>query len=125
MVKRVWNQPDQKKFFFPVVKTPLYFSHNGNEVFRAKRFYGILDVERNTILSTVSENYSLVTNRRAYEEAEDIVKIVFRNTSLSDMKFYNLIQFAGNLPFAHAHNGAVHIDVFAARHLGVKSCAYF
>ena len=38
---------------------------------------------------------------------------------------WDLVEFAGNLGAAHAHDGAVHVDVLAAGHFGVESSAHF
>ena len=38
---------------------------------------------------------------------------------------HDLVELAGNLGAAHAHDGAVHVDVLAAGHLGVESGANF
>ena len=38
---------------------------------------------------------------------------------------HDLVELAGDLGAAHAHDGAVHVDVLAAGHLGVESGAHF
>ena len=40
-------------------------------------------------------------------------------------KIHDFVELAGNLGAAHAHDGAVHVDVLAAGHLGVESGAHF
>ena len=38
---------------------------------------------------------------------------------------WDFVELAGNLGAVHAHDGAVHVDVLAAGHLGVESGAHF
>lgn len=38
---------------------------------------------------------------------------------------HDFVELAGDLGAAHAHDGAVHVDVLAAGHLGVESGAHF
>ena len=40
-------------------------------------------------------------------------------------KIHDFVELAGNLGAAHAHDGAVHVDVLAAGHLGVEPGAHF
>lgn len=45
--------------------------------------------------------------------------------AFASAKVYDFVELAGNLGAAHAHDGAVHVDVLAAGHLGVESGAHF
>ena len=45
------------------------------------------------------------------------------DVSLAAGKVHYLIEFAANLLLGHAHDGAVHVDVLAACHLGVEAGA--
>lgn len=92
MVKRNWIAPKEEECFFPVKRIPLYFADQEKKLHTAKRFYGILDVKRNEVISTVSDHYSLIANEKAYKMAENIVRNVFADTRLEDMQFFNLIQ---------------------------------
>lgn len=48
------------------------------------------------------------------------VQVAFASAEVHD-----LVKLAGNLAAAHAHDGAVHVDVFAAGHFGVETRAHF
>ena len=45
--------------------------------------------------------------------------------AFASAEVHNLVKLAGNFATAHAHDGAVHVDVFAAGHLRVESGAHF
>ena len=54
--------------FFPVRKVPLFFRGKTREMAELPRHLGILDEEREEILSVVTrENYELVTNKEAFD----------------------------------------------------------
>ena len=47
------------------------------------------------------------------------------NVAFHSGEIDNLVQLAGNFVTGHAHDGAVHIDVFTTGQLGMEACAYF
>lgn len=90
--RREWQEPNIKEAFFEVERIPLYYQSQRNGAFRAAKHYGILDKERDKLISVVSKDYHLISNQRAYDAAETIVEAVFTSKKLSDMKFYQLFQ---------------------------------
>ena len=45
--------------------------------------------------------------------------------AFASAEVYDLVELAGDFAAAHAHDGAVHVDVFAAGHFGVETGAHF
>ncbi len=90
MVMRAWEQPNVNNAFFSVDLVPLYFTDKNGAQQRVNDVRGIYDCQRDSVISTVSSAYNLVSNYEAYKTAEKIVPKIFHNTKLEDLKFYNL-----------------------------------
>ncbi len=45
--------------------------------------------------------------------------------AFASAEIYDFVELAGDFGAGHAHDGAVHVDVFAAGHFGVEPGAYF
>lgn len=90
--RREWQKPNIKEAFFGVERVPLYYQSQHSGAHHLSRHYGILDKERDKLISVVSKDYHLIENKRAYEAAETIVGAVFTSKKLEDMEFYHLFQ---------------------------------
>lgn len=101
MNKKKWEEIDPKAAFFPVELRPIYMKPTGssegqNDLFTAdglvqlQRHKAVVDVEKETAFAVVTDNYELVTNKAAYEQAEEVMKKVFQMTTIDDMACLNV-----------------------------------
>lgn len=91
MAKRKFENHNLEEAFFPVMEQPVRwvdFKGNGRLIPGYKAI-----VERNTgrPLSVVSNKYQLVTNREAFEIADNVVSAIFEGKSLNDFICYNVL----------------------------------
>lgn len=102
MASRAWKQPRIEDAFFPVELRPTFTQfddlHGGYT--KLPRHHAVIDMERSNVLSVVSDDYKLVTNREAYAQAGDIMKLVFNVTTIDDLQFLN-VQMPKSRSYCH------------------------
>lgn len=87
-----WSEADLESAFFPVELCPVYTDRldGSNDYQRLGRYFAVRDVERHKTFSVVTNDYKLVTNREAYEMAEEAMEKVFSITKLEDLACLNI-----------------------------------
>jgi hypothetical protein len=76
--------------FFGIMEKKL-FLEMGDKKVNVPGYKAIIDKERNKLLSVVSSNYRLITNKEAYDLADYVVKEIFDGKCLKDFQCHNLI----------------------------------
>lgn len=97
---KTWTSIDPSSAFFPVELRPVFMSANGGAVpadlfsdssmVSLPRHYAVVDVEHNHAFAVVTDDYNLVTNEQAYQQAKKIIKQVFQMTAMEDMACLNV-----------------------------------
>lgn len=92
MAQRKWKPKDPSVAFFPVELRSLYMKgSDGKDRFnRLPRHYAVVDIKKNHPFSVVTDDYKLITNKEAYEQAGDIMKQVFQMTKIDEMACLNV-----------------------------------
>lgn len=102
-ISTTWTPRNITEAFFPVELRPLFmpakaevgslFELPTDEFGRyqkLQRHLAVVDVERSHPFAVVTDDYELITNKKAYEIADDVMKRVFLVTELSDMACLNI-----------------------------------
>lgn len=81
----------EDKFFFPVEKRNLYWQSGdlskGLKISPVRpRFWAIVDLEKEWVFSTVTDDYVLITNKQAYDFGIEICKYLFHVENNEDLK---------------------------------------
>lgn len=80
------------KLFFEVDERPLYwevsspFTVNPDVKLCEPNFYAIVDMEKNTVFSAVTQGYLLITNKEAYDFGKEIGRRLFHLENDGDLK---------------------------------------
>jgi hypothetical protein len=87
-----WQPKDPKDAFFPVEMRPLFMLGAGqiDPYTKLDRHFAVVDVEREFPFSVVTDDYELVTNERAYQMADEVMRKVFQTTEVDDMVCLNI-----------------------------------
>lgn len=85
------TQKLQDVFFFPVEKRSLFWQSGnikeGIKILPVRpKFYAIVDMERQWVFSTVTEDYQLITNEDAYNLGVEISQNIFHIENPTDLK---------------------------------------
>jgi hypothetical protein len=91
--KRTWTPKDPAEAFFPVELRPLYMRAGTvrEEYQKLIRHFAVVDVERNSPFAVVTDDYELVTNKTAFDMADEVMKKVFLTTKMGDLECLNVI----------------------------------
>jgi len=92
VIQRTWKPKDPAEAFFPVELRPLFMQgpENSKDYNKLPRHFAVVDIERNHPFSVVTDDYKLVKNEKAYQDAEKVMKQVFQLTNLKDMECLNV-----------------------------------
>jgi len=92
MDKRKWEPKDPAEAFFPVELRPLFMKepNNSEKYGKLPRHFAVVDIEKNHPFSVVTDDYKLVTNEKAYQDAGEVMKQVFKVTDIKDMECLNV-----------------------------------
>lgn len=99
MIEREWVEQDINKAFFPVqlcnlechIPEQTLFGFDGKDkLVPVKGYYAVVDMERSSVLSVVTNKYRLVTNKEAYEWGAPVVGSVFNQSRFEDFRCYNI-----------------------------------
>ncbi len=90
--RQQWEPKNPAEVFFPVELRPLYMPSNNamGHHSRLGRHLAVVDVERDEAFTVVTKDYALVTNRQAYEMADEVMRKVFQATGADDMDCLNV-----------------------------------
>jgi hypothetical protein len=93
MIEREWRARDPQKAFFPVELRPVYMGHSGakDKYRQLPNHVAVVDVKKNYPFAVVTNNYKLITNEEAYNQASIIMEHIFQNTKIDDMACLNII----------------------------------
>ncbi len=90
MIQREWKEKDISEAFFPVVEKEVRWVDEKGITHRIPDQRAIVDATNNKVLSVVSKQYHLITNKRAYDLSNYIVQKVFPGTTLANFKCFNI-----------------------------------
>jgi hypothetical protein len=87
-----WQPKDPEVAFFPVETRPLFMPVSGrNDQFtKLDRHFAVVDVEKEIAFAVVTDDYELVTNKQAYQMADEVMRKVFQTTKAEDMQCLNV-----------------------------------
>jgi hypothetical protein len=87
-----WQPKNLDIAFFPVEMRQLYMQSSvlHNNYKKLDRHFAVVDVERENTFSVVTDDYELVTNRQAYQMADEVMRRVFQTTNGEDMQCLNI-----------------------------------
>lgn len=110
MITRTWEPKDPTEAFFPVELRPVFMPSTAdiNKHTKLPRHFAVVDVEKNRPFAVVTDEYELVTNQKAYDQAGEIMKKVFQTTRLEDLICLN-VTMPSTRSFCHIdliHKGA-------------------
>jgi hypothetical protein len=92
MSTKPWEPINPGKAFFPVELRPVFMPSTGdaNTQIKLPRHFAVVDIERNHPFAVVTDDYELVTNQQAYDQAAEIMKQVFQTTKMEDFACLNI-----------------------------------
>ena len=78
--------------FFTIREEPLFRYDPLTDTYgRITSHKGIVDVDRDNLMSVVYKDYQIVTNQQAYSIASGIVDYLFKGTKLTDFECFNVV----------------------------------
>ncbi len=90
MIQREWKEKDLSEAFFPVEEKEVRWIDDNGVTHRIPAQKAIVDVTNMNALSVVSNEYHLITNKRAYQLSDYIVRKIFPGTTLANFKCFNV-----------------------------------
>lgn len=79
-----------EEVFFPVEEEPISWGNFMGTGHHIPGYKAIVDVERGKTLSVVSRQYRLVLNQEAYQLADHVIRVVFKDKTIHDFECYNI-----------------------------------
>lgn len=91
-IERKYVRANVENLFFPVVEKPVcYTDESSGKLYTIPKHKALVDDERGTVLSVVSDRYRLVDNRKAFEMVRPIADSFFGGKGLDDFECFNLL----------------------------------
>lgn len=97
-----WQAIEPDIAFFPVALKPLFFEPSqkvetetqsdlfSSELKQLPRHFAVVDESNDHVFSVVTDNYKLVTNKEAFESAQNVMKKVFQVVKAEDLACLNV-----------------------------------
>lgn len=90
MITRTWQPKDLRKAFFPVGLCPVSWTDINGEKHNVPGSRAVIDMEKRTVLSIVSDKYVLLPNAMAVDVADYVIRAVFPGRTLDDFTCFNI-----------------------------------
>lgn len=92
MIEKKWEAKNPETAFFPVELRSVFMPStvDASTHVQLPRHFAVVDVEKNNPFAVVTDDYELVTNQQAYEQAREIMKQVFKTTTFDDFECFNI-----------------------------------
>ena len=87
---RTWKPQDINKAFFNVDLADLQVNI-GYAWQKVKDYRAVVNIDEGYVISVVTNNYHLVTNRQAYDIANHVVREMFTGASINDFECFNVV----------------------------------
>jgi hypothetical protein len=93
MIARKWEPKNTDSAFFPVELRPIFMQSpatDSSPYSQLPRHFAVVDVKKNHPFAVVTDDYELVTNQQAYDQAAIIMQKVFQTTNFDDFLCLNI-----------------------------------
>lgn len=90
-IERKYSKENIQQLFFPVVERPLaYYDSSLSNYLSVPKHKALVDAEKGTVLSVVSNRYKVVTNEEAYKIVRPVASAFFGGNGFHNFECFNL-----------------------------------